>query len=189
MAKLYLKSKETEVKMENIELYLAAGEAEKPSREDGHRRCSFVVLVKSAGGCRVFWGIARLKDMTALFSFALNAGLASLFPEDLDAGPWPKVEVIAKSPDFGERIDQASRREAEKPKKMADQRRAWKDTATLRALFNIPPARAPETPDEERLLRKATAFQQKYAKRALLEVPSDFSGAWADGELELGEEN
>lgn len=69
---------------------------------------------------------------------------------------------------------------------MADQSEAWKRTATLRALFEISPARVPETSEEEQLFQKATALQKRYTKKALLEVPVDFTGLWADGELDPG---
>ncbi|EJB04814.1 hypothetical protein Rleg9DRAFT_3673 [Rhizobium leguminosarum bv. trifolii WSM597] len=172
--------------MEEIELYLAVGEAEKASKYDGHRRCSFVVFVKKDEELRAFGGLARVKDTTSLFAMAISTALGGCLPTDFEAGPWPRVTIIAKSPDFWERIDQASIREAQKPKKMADQRKAWKDTATLRALFQIAPARAPGTNDEERLLAKATALQAAHAKKALSEVPIDFSGLWEDRELDLG---
>ncbi|MBX4972628.1 hypothetical protein HJB56_26270 [Rhizobium lentis] len=172
--------------MEEVRLYIAAGEAEKPSRIDGCRRCSFVVLMQRGDELRAFWGLARIRDTTALFAFAINAALTRCLPDDFDVGPWPTVTVIVKSPDFWERIDQASHREAYKPKKTADQREAWKSAAALRGMFEIRPARGPETAEDDRLLSKATVLQRDYVQRALLAVPTDFIGLSEEGELETG---
>lgn len=172
--------------MEETELYVAVGEAEKPSKYDGHRRCSFAVILKQGNELRAIWGLARVKDTTSLFAVAINTALHESLPVDFEKGPWPSVTVIAKNANFWERIDQASIRETHKPKKAADQRKAWKDVATLRALYEIAPARAPETTEEERLLEKATILQTSYLKKALQAVPADFSGLWEYGELDLG---
>jgi hypothetical protein len=172
--------------MQEIKVYIASGEAEKASPHDGHRRCAYVAIREVDERELVFWGTARLKDMTALFSLAINAALGELMPDDLNSGEWPTILIIVRNPNFWERIDQALQREIDKPKKIAANRDEWKETITVRALFELAPARQPQGSPEEVLLRRAENHLELRKNLALKDVPENHSGLWKDGIVEEG---
>jgi hypothetical protein len=166
-----------------IKLFIDAGQDSSAKMIGKHRACAYFVLrVDENGGRRGYWGIGNFKDTQAAFAEGILAASGVQDPDD-----FPIFAIVAESPGFWQRVAQTLEKEINEPRKAekADQRETWKKLTGGAALLNLSDPRKPISPSEERELKAAKELRLFYAKKAVTEVPTDHSGLFSQGELEL----